>query len=499
MLFERILYSLKEFAQRNAFCIDDKYYTYNDINSFICSVKEKLNFNNEKIKSKKVAIVCNNDVFTYSSLMSIWFSGYAYVPLGLHNPVERNLAILKEAKVDVIISSSKLDDDRYSEFTVINPVSDASTNVQLVKPDINPGDLAYILFTSGSTGLPKGVPISHKNLTTFVKSFEASEFKITKSDRCLQMFELTFDVSVSSFLIPFLNGACIYTVSNQGIKYINVLKLIQQYQLTSIQIVPSIIRLGKSLLPRLKFPEVKNCILTGEATHIDLLPEWQKSLPNAQLFNFYGPTESTIYCSSYKCDLENMKEYNGMLAIGKPLQNVTLLVVNEDFKETNVNEKGELLIGGDQVTEGYLNNELKNRESFISVNRNGRVEIFYRSGDMCYRDLEGDIFYCGRYDNQVKIQGFRVELSEIEICVRSQFGINNIVIPFKNRLGAVELELVVEKNLNGEYATILNHLKSRLPEYMIPVRVSEMNEFPVNSSGKTDRNNIKAQLDARRQ
>jgi amino acid adenylation domain-containing protein len=360
--------------------------------------------------------------------------------------------------------------------------------------EITDHTLAYILFTSGSTGSPKGVPISHGNLSAFIKAFSSSPFRIGKDDRCLQMFELTFDVSVSSYLPALLTGACVFTVPGDGIKYMHVLRVLTQYKLTSIQIVPSIIKLAKNLLNRIRVPDVRNCIMTGEATMVDLLTIWRPCIPEARIFNFYGPTESTIYCSFLEYSDVHPKNYNGMLAIGKNFEGMDLLIVNEEGEETKPGEKGELLIGGPQVTRGYVKNDAKNKESFVFVPFHGRTERFYRSGDMCYKDRNEDIFYCGRFDNQVKIQGFRIELSEIEYLVRKQFNLNNVVIVTEDSQGAARLVLVVEDQENRDTDPIITFLKGKLPEYMIPAAGGSMGEFPLNSSGKTDRKKIKELL-----
>jgi len=488
-----LIYSLSFHADRNAFCINDQFYTYGELRDHIVSIIGEIQDARSEGSSRNIAVVCSNDIRMYASLFAIWFTGCAYVPLGFHNPVERNRTILKDAAAEIIISSMELDAVAYAGYKVIEPAREVpgSGDREIHCPDADKGSLAYILFTSGSTGLPKGVPISHENIGAFLDAFGKSPFKVVREDRCLQMFELTFDVSISSYLPALLCGACVYTVPNDGVKYMHVLRVLTQYKLTSIQIVPSIIKLAKPLLKRIKAPEVRNCILTGEATMTNLVTEWRSCVPNAAIYNYYGPTEATIYCSylhyAEGCD----KHYNGMIAIGKAFSGMELLIVDESGNESAVNEKGELLIGGGQVTPGYINNPEKNRLSFVERMVGGRKVRFYRSGDMCYKDAEGDIFYCGRFDNQVKIQGFRIELSEIEYLVRDKFSINNVVIVSENEQGANKLILVLEGEQNGKLGDVSQYLKTKLPEYMVPADVQSVDEFPLNSSGKTDRKAIK--------
>ncbi|MBS1557223.1 MAG: amino acid adenylation domain-containing protein [Bacteroidetes bacterium] len=492
MFLERLSINFENYSDNNAFCINDEYYTYAYLKKSIIAIQKQIEDISVSGVSLRIAVVCNDDIRTYSSLLAIWFSGNSYVPLGLHNPIERNLTILKDACVNIIISSVTLDDARYSMFTVIQPEAGIDSLEKIKVPNIKNDQLAYILYTSGSTGVPKGVPITHNSLNSFLNSFEKLHFNINVNDRCLQMFELTFDVSIVSFLVPLLNGACVYTIPDDKIKYLNVLKLMKEKRLTVIQIVPSVIKLLNSLLSRIILPDVRLCILTGEATHIDLLPMWQKALPNSYFCNMYGPTEATIYSTYYKYENSIIKNYNGLLAIGKAMSGIDLVILKNETDFAEVNEKGELCISGEQLTDGYINNIQKNSNSFVELTYKKVKNRFYKTGDLCYFDEEGDFFYCGRLDNQVKIQGFRIELGEIEFLVRNQYNVNNVVVPIENKTGTLGLVLVIEnEGLGRDTITIINYLKSILPDYMIPFKVIFIDRFPLTSSGKTDRNKIK--------
>lgn len=478
--------------KQQSFCIDNRFYTYGEFNNLVSNIVNQLRANNNHIVSKRIAVVATNHINTYAGLIACWVCGYAYIPLGLHNPDDRNLVILEDADIGLILSSKQLDQQKYSKYRVIDTSAIIEEDLEINIPvKINENDLAYILFTSGSTGKPKGVPISFGNLSSFLEAFKISPIEINVQDKCLQMFELTFDVSISSYLPALVAGATIYTVSDVGLKYLNVLKLLNTYQLNVIQIVPSIIKLGMPLLSRLCFKEVKHCILTGEATTVDLLDKWKACIPTAQIYNYYGPTECTIYCSYYQVPSNTVKRYNGMLAIGKPFYKTHMLIVDEQLNEVANNVKGELLIYSPQLTQGYLNNPEKNSESFVEKIVNDETYSYYKSGDMCYKDEGDDIFYCGRFDNQVKIQGFRVELSEIEYKVRQSFGINNVVVPLVNKVNATEIILVLEKKTNEQNESIFAHLKLELPTYMIPKDIFLIEELPINTSGKTDRVKVK--------
>lgn len=494
-LLNRIKESLVKYSENQVFCFGGEFYSYKDLNVQIYHIirlfqDKKLDFS----VGRNIGVVTNYDIQTYASLIACWFLGFAYVPINPSIPWERNKAVIREAEIDWILSSSDNVIDKEGKIKALNVILTNEKRNPILQETILPpcseDRNAYIIFTSGSTGIPKGVPITLANLTAFVENFISTGFTINSNDRCLQMFELTFDVSISSFLMPLLQGACIYPVSDEGIRYMQVLKLIQQYQLTSIQIVPSVIRLAGPLLRRVKFPWVKNCILTGEATSVDLIPEWRTCIYNAKIFNFYGPTEATIYCSFYELEESEQKNYHGMLSIGKAMGNTEILVLDEHQHEVGVDVKGELYIAGAQLSFGYLNNTIQSTNSFIPLPcREGN--IFYKSGDMAYKDREGDIFYCGRFDNQVKINGFRIELGEIEFLVRDKFELNNVVIMVEGKSGASELILILETGQSEFNERILNYLRDKLPRYMVPCSIVLLNQFPLTSSGKTDRRKIK--------
>lgn len=491
MFLDNLYNSLIKNKRNNAFCINNRFYTFAELMHKTALIQNELENNKEYCDNKRVAILCSDDISTYGAVIGTWFLGFNYVPLGLHNPTERNLTILKDAEVKVILTCIQLDENLYSEYKVINILDIKEIPVAIKRTAYNANQLAYLLFTSGSTGRPKGVPISLNNLDTFLEAFGKSGVKINSSDRCLQMFELTFDVSISSFLPALIKGACVYTVPNDVIKYVHVLKLISKHELTVIQIVPSIIRLSANLLSRLNLHSVKYCILTGEATSVDLLDIFKPVINGALIYNYYGPTECTIYCSFYDCNSENISQYNGMIGIGKPFEKIDFIIVDENNQEVEAGIKGELLISGNQLTKGYLNDPTRNQISFITIKKNDKENVYYRSGDLCFRDENNDIYYCGRLDNQVKIQGYRIELNEIEQVVRDVIGLNSVVLATKNQTGVLQLILILEIDKYIEKALVFDKLKSRLPDYMIPVDLYCLPQFPLNSSGKTDRPQIK--------
>lgn len=479
------------FGSNNAFCINDKFYTYDEFASYISKIRKSLKSVNTK--SKNIGIVANDDIETYASIFSAWLDGLAYVPLHPQQPVERNLEIISQAGIEVVINST--DANLFPAFKTIE-----SKNLQFDEMFLEPvvtddKALAYILFTSGSTGKPKGVPITRGNVGEFMKAFWETGLKISETDKCLQAYELTFDLSVQSYLVPLTKGACTYTVPLNQIKYSYVYGLMDDHQLTFLPMPPSLIRFLRPYFEEINYPCVRYNILGAEASQVDLIDEWSKCIPEAEIYNFYGPTEATIYCTYSKFNKGNeTKNVNGLMNIGKPLNGMTAIILDETNNIAQENTKGELCVSGNQLTTGYLNNPERNKLSFFELEHNGTKKRFYRTGDLCYIDSEGDIMYCGRLDYQVKVQGYRIELGEIEYHAREFLkGRNAIAVTFENKMQNTEIALFVEGELEDK-DSLINYLKSKIPPYMIPSKVLVKEKFPLNTNAKIDRIVLKSML-----
>jgi D-alanine--poly(phosphoribitol) ligase subunit 1 len=476
---------------RNSFCINEKFYSYSDFNSVISKIRTAIK--KGAVDSTNIGVVVNDDIETYAAIFAIWLEGYAYVPLHPHQPYERCVEIIKLSNLELVIDSSSK--TRYENYRTIN-----SSNIQDVEVDLKPNlvsddSLAYILFTSGSTGTPKGVQITRKNVGTFMKAFWDVGFAIDQNDRCLQSFDLTFDVSVQSFLVPLTRGACVYTIPHNQIKYSYIYGLLEEHKITFGAFAPSMIRYLKPYFGEIKAPDMRYNILTAEACPYDLLVEWSECIPNSEIYDFYGPTEATVYCTYDKFSRKGSnKVIDGMMSIGKPMNGIKVAIIDENCKVLDYNQNGELCLSGDQVSPGYWGNETKNSECFFNLEIGGLIERYYKTGDLCSIDENGYITLYGRLDNQVKIQGYRVELGEIEYHVRECLpGIANVAMAYENSSGNKQIALFVE-NEPFEIDLLLKYLGSKMPNYMIPSLVKFIPVFPLNYSSKIDRQRLKTFL-----
>lgn len=488
-----ILNSIAKYKDRNAFCIDEVFYTYEQLGRQVQTIRSAVHA--AKYSNSNVGLVINDDLQTYASIIALWLEGSAYVPLHPNWPVERCLDICDQVELDLILDSS--DTTRYAGKNVLRTCDIAEVTYSMEpQANVSEEDLAYILFTSGSTGKPKGVQIMRKNVAAFMNSFWQTGIEITEEDRCLQCFDLTFDVSVQSYLVPLTKGACCFTVPYGQIKYIYASGLIEDHQLTFGAMAPSMLRYLKPYFDEIDATSLKACILTAEACPLNLMEEWYKYATNVELYDFYGPTECTVYCTYYKLTKGGKnKTLNGIISIGKPLANCVGLILDEKGNELPVGEKGELCIAGDQVTKGYWKNEEKNASSFFEKEVGGKMMRFYHTGDLCYKDADGDIMYSGRMDHQAKIQGFRVELGEIEYHAREFLNDTNVVcVAFDNKDGLTEIAMFIESE---EFNTddMIAYMRTKMPSYMIPTRTLFVPVFPLNSSDKIDKVKLRLMIE----
>lgn len=494
--FERFILStlvscLNNYQLQNTFYIQGIFYTCHQFAQRISAIREQIC---DLQSSEQIfALAIHDDLDTYASIFALWMEGKAYVPLHPNQPLERNLNIIEQVGLSNVLDSAEQSVFDNQSLHVMHTTQYAYTEDFLDNwAETSDNELAYILFTSGSTGVPKGVQITRGNVAAFMDSFWKTGIEISAEDRCLQVFDLTFDVSVQSYLVALTKGACVYTVPYGQVKYIYAASLIQEHQITFGAMAPSMLTYLRPYFEEFDATSMRTTILTAEACPVDLMEEWYRCAKNTEIYDFYGPTEATIYCTYYKLsrDKQNLSQ-NGIISIGVPMANVQAVILNENGDLLEGQEKGELCIAGEQVTPGYWKNDEKNSTSFFE--KDGIR--YYHTGDLCYWDESGNILYCGRIDQQAKIQGFRVELGEIEHHARTFYNqaYRVVAIAFDNAQGLTEIALFVE-SAEQDTNALVDYLRSKMPHYMIPSRVIYMSAFPLNKSEKIDRNQLKTQL-----
>jgi amino acid adenylation domain-containing protein len=487
-----LLQAINRFSNRNAFYINEIFYTYGQLGQSISKIRQALKeFDKE---NTYLGLVANDDIETYASIFALWLEGKAYIPLHPNHPPERCEEIIHQVGIHTILDSSET--SRFSKYEILYTLN-LTYKEDFLDYDvmIDNDRAAYVLFTSGSTGKPKGVTITRKNLGSFMDSFWDCGISINEEDRCLQYFDLTFDVSVQSFLAPVTKAACVYTIPHDQIKYSYIYSLLVDQHLTFGAVAPSMLRYLKPYFKEIEVPSFKCCILAAEASPFDLIQKWRECIPGADIYNFYGPTEATIYCTCYKIERTGQnKTLNGMVSIGRPMKNVETIIIDDDNKILAKGERGELCISGDHITPGYWKNPEKNASAFFEKEYKGKVKRFYHTGDLCCYDNEEYIMLYGRLDSQVKVQGYRVDLGEIEFHARAYLeGKNAVVLTFENFWGNNEIALFLESK-EIHTAPLVEFLKTKIPAYMIPTKIIFDQSFPLNLNGKVDKLKLKEKL-----
>ena len=477
--------SMAEHAQASAFCIADRYYTYQQLLQEVGNARHVLRNREEN----NIGLVVNDDLYTYASILALWMEGKSYVPLHPLWPMRRCEDIIEQVGLKTIINSRN-DGVSFASTDVLYPENFEPHHHSFFDSiSYNEDKLAYILFTSGSTGRPKGVAITIGNVAAFEESFFSLGIELTQNDRCLQMFDLTFDMSVGSYVAPLLCGACVYTIAPGSIKWQEVFRLIDDYEITEAQLVPSVIHYLRPYFDEIDAPAMRYVLFAGEGLPAEDVKLWQKCVPNAKIWNVYGPTENTVYSTYYLLPHDNVREVNGIVCIGKDMKHVQTLIIDDNNIPLPQGEMGELCLSGRQLTPGYWRNSEKNNEAFFTLN--GRR--WYHTGDICSVDTSGEIMYYGRKDSQVQIQGYRVELSEVEHVARRYFNnaVNVVALPIDDGNGNVAIALAIEAEKQQDDDVLMSYLRQYLPSYMLPSCISYINPFPLNTSNKIDRKLIK--------
>ncbi len=478
-------------SKNDAICVRGKILSYteffNRVDYIFSLVKE--------LPDKYIGLYATDDALTYASIIGLWFSGKAYVPLNPNQPLERHIEVINSVGIKYVLTSdAEYKVDGNSEMIITNKTDFTGYQrlTDLQPEEVSDCELAYILFTSGSTGKPKGVQICRGNVGAFIDSMNNIGLDVNENDKCLQPFDLTFDFSVSSYLIPFVKGACMYTVPNKAVKFTYIAGLLEDFHLTVLQMVPSMIRNLLPYMDEVDTSSVKYNILCGEALFPNVIIDWHKSNPEMVTYNMYGPTEDTVFCTYYlinKGNIDNLEisKQSGAVSIGVDFKNNESRVIDENGAfVTNKNVLGELCLCSSQLSPGYWQRPDENGSKFFE--REG--ERWYKTGDLCYMADNGNFMHEGRSDSQVKINGFRVELGEIENVYKKTSGKFCVVLPYTNAQNNIELAIVIESR-EYDYSEDKIKLTEVLPAYEIPSTWLFEPKFPLNQNGKIDRRSLK--------
>ena len=457
--------------------------TYNDLDFQSELIAQHLYYTYCVRKGDIIGVRAERSADAIVAIIGILKTGASYLPIDSSYPQVRQDLLVNDSGCNLVITC---DDTKQTEGPSIELpfrklFKDCQTTVSKLTKQIDEEDVAYVMYTSGSTGVPKGVVISHLALVDYVNTF-CDFFKVGPRDRIIHQSSLAFDVSIEEIFSPLMRGGAIVVVKSGGKDIAQLLSCIQVYAATILSTTPLVI---EELNRDQNFPfETLRLLISGgdvlHPRHIDRLYN------KVSLFNTYGPTETTV-CVSYHL-IDSLKESS---CIGKPINNRSMFVVDEHGNLLPRGLTGELCVSGTGIANGYLNQPELTIERFIP-NWFKTGDIIYKTGDLAYYTEDGRFFLKGRKDDQIKISGYRIELSEIVLALSHLNGLNDVmVLPVEDQ--KLEKKLVVFYTASWDISenAVTRHLTSLLPFYMVPARSIQLEHLPTTSNGKIDQDRLK--------
>ncbi len=454
----------------------------------------------KKICTKdKIIIAAKKDIMIFASIFACLKIGCAYSIIDFEMPNERLQKIFERCDPNLIIVNNKKENlkvkGRKKLLIDENLVKKYKSKIKdFILPDSLP---AYIMFTSGSTGFPKGAIIARKSILNFVKTSK-EKFFIKKNDIFTNVNPIYFDNSIFDIYSSFFNGNQLVVFQNEEVKDPRkLIKVLFDKKCTSWFSTPSLLiyLLKLKLINKKNFYHIKRIIFGGEGFPKPQLIELIELLGKKDYYNVYGPTEGTCICSSHliqKKDLNNLKDY---VTIGKIWKNFSFKIGNTEGKKIN-NSKGELIIFGPNISQGYIGDASQSNKVFISGSKKKNKEkvLGYKTGDIVKNyGKNKDMYFVGRQDTQVKVMGYRIELNEIELSLNQIKGVNEVVVFCSsiNNLNNKIIAVISIKNKKLKKEAIYNILEKQLPYYMIPSNIYLVSNLLKNANNKIDRVKLK--------
>lgn len=427
-----------------------------------------------------VAVSIARTVDLIPLLLAIWSLRAAYVPVDPEYPADRQKYILNDAQVSLLVHQGAA--HAHVEFADIAVDIDQLGPIRgQVTADYNdfvsPSDTAYIIYTSGSTGDPKGVAVSHANVSNFLQSMQRQP-GLTSADRLLAVTTISFDIHVLELFLPILVGACVVLASRDEARSAPALRaLMKRHVCTALQATPSTWRM---LLDNNWVPPVPiKGLVGGEALPSDLLPQMHRA--TSQLWNMYGPTETTVWST---CQLIEPGEAD--ILIGSAIANTRLYVVDKQLQPVADGVAGELLIGGEGVTLGYHNKPQLTAQKFLTLPEldSGRL---YRTGDLVVRQSCGALKYINRLDGQIKLRGYRIEPGDIETRMQLMPEVTQAVVVRADLHAGNECLVCCYLGLDSDAVALKRFAADGLPSFMVPQYFLHFDDFPKTDNLKINR------------
>jgi D-alanine--poly(phosphoribitol) ligase subunit 1 len=458
----------------------------------------------------RVAIFARRSLETYLGILGASWAGGTYVPINPTLPEARLAQMLEAVEPQAIIVDRRHLPLLTARLRASSPVlapcldtvpADAGVDGSGTLPPYDPRDApravppdhaGYVEFTSGTTGVPKGVVVPVRAVAAFV-AVNRDLFVVGPGDRTAGLSEITFDISVFDMFFTWDRGAALHVVP--AAQAMAPLGYLREQGVTVLFGVPSMVR----MLSRMKLlrpgvlPDLRISIFSGEPLPVALAEIWSAAAPGSLVENFYGPTEATVACSRQSFEPGRAPAARGIVSVGNPFPGTKVLILDGQRRPVAPGTPGELAIAGAQLALGYYGDAERTAQKFVTF----EGERWYLTGDQAVTDEEGRFFFLGRLDNQVKIRGHRVELEEVEAHLRAISGVEAIaVVAWPVRDGSADgLVAFLAGDVDDRVAELRLALRARLPPHMVPTALHVVDALPLTPNGKIDRKALLAGLE----
>ena len=461
--------------------------TYKELNEKANSLAYELR-KNGVTNNTIVGIMVNRSFEMMIAILAVLKSGGCYIPIAPDYPDERIKYMLSDSNSEILLTSKKQMQRIKTNKKIINiELSDNKIydeNKENLKNISNPEDLSYMIYTSGSTGIPKGVMLKQKNLSNFYNAMkeQIDYLKDNKQHKIISITTVSFDIFIFETIMSLTRGLTLYmTNENEQKSTIELEKIIKENQIEILQTTPSVMKTHLENQTDIdSFKCLKYIILAGESLSEKLVEELKNRIPGLNIYNGYGPSETTIFSA-----IRNVTELN-KITIGKPISNTQIYILNKNKKLLPQGMIGEIYISGDSIGKGYMNKKEQTEKSYLK-NPFKDNEIMYKTGDLGAFDNASEISCFGRVDNQIKIRGLRIELSEIENQMLSIYNIVDCMVVKKQVNERETLCAYYTQKGPVDENTIKTVLQNKLPQYMLPQYFINMKSMPHTPNGKIDK------------
>ncbi|WP_116772100.1 non-ribosomal peptide synthetase [Maribacter litoralis] len=481
---EAFLAQVKQSPNDTAIVFGSKKITYQELDTLSNQFSNYIVNTHNVMVNDIVGIMLEQSEWVIVCVLGILKSGAAYVPIAPNYPEKRKNYIISDSQCKITINA-----DFLTNFIKV---------IDHITPNLNPSikilpqSLCYVIYTSGTTGNPKGVMNEHRSLFNYLISSLNYIDKNSNTSGCFAHLSLSFDASITEIFLPLISGKRLVITTGNGLDVFEDSNLFKYAPYDFIKLTPSHISIFTAVLKNISDKNIATkYIIGGEALYDHHINNFKTLGIDALIVNEYGPTEATVGCCIKEIHTSYSSDSNESISIGLPISNTQMYILDENLEELPIGDIGELYIAGKGLARGYLNRPELTKERFVTDVFN-KVERMYRSGDRAKWLPNGEIAFIGRVDDQVKVRGYRIELSEIESVLNSLPGIKqSVVVTSKHLAGDISLvAYLLPTKDKFDSNTVRNQLKKIMPEFQIPSTMMWVEQFSLTTNGKIDKTNL---------